>query len=210
MAEIISVIGNKGGTGKTTMSHMLGEGLGLCGHRAVVVLTDTTRTLLSKANRRYLTADARTPDMLDRIVQKLHSLDGWIGIVDGGGGRTEKDRRLQSVASLVLLPFRDSPEDIRTVLQDLERFPDALAVPSQWPTNPWQRDAATRLVDSMLGDQRHRLLEPVAAVSSSKLLLLDEIPEALPTPLNNACRRLATQVLDRLGLAIGLAEDDAA
>ena len=210
MAEIISVIGNKGGTGKTTMSHMLGEGLGLCGHRAVVVLTDTTRTLLSKANRRYLTADARTPDMLDRVVQKLHGLEGWIGIVDGGGGRTEKDRRLQSVATLVLLPFRDSPEDIRTVLQDLERFPDALAVPSQWPTNPWQRDAAARLVDSMLGDQRHRLLDPVSAVSSSKLLLLDEIPEALPTPLNNACRRLATQVLDHLGLAIGLAEDDAA
>jgi chromosome partitioning protein len=62
----------------------------------------------------------------------------------------------------------------------------------------------------MLGDQRHRLLEPVAAVSSSKLLLLDEIPESLPTPLNNACRRIAGQVLDRLGLAIVVAEDDAA
>jgi ABC-type glutathione transport system ATPase component len=210
MAKIISVIGNKGGTGKTTLSHMLGEGLGLFGHRAVVVLTDTTRTQLSRTNRRYLPADARTPHLLDRVVQKLHSLDGWIGIVDGGGGRTEKDRRLHSVATLVLLPFRDSPEDIRTVVQDLERFPSALAVPSQWPTNPWQREAADRLVDAMLGDQQHRLIEPVPAVSSSKLLLLDEIPDALPTPLNNACRRIAGQVLDRLGLAIGVAEDDAA
>jgi len=79
MAEIISVTGNKGGTGKTTLSHMLGEGLGLCGHRAVVVLTDTTRTLLSRTHRRYLTADARTPAMLERVVRKLHDLDAWIG-----------------------------------------------------------------------------------------------------------------------------------
>lgn len=210
MAEIISVIGNKGGTGKTTMSHMLGEGLGLLGHRAAVVLTDTTRTLLSRENRRYVTAEARTPEQLDRVVQKLHGLQSWIGIVDGGGGRTEKDRRLQSVASLVLLPFRDSPEDIRTVLQDLERFPHALAVPSQWPTNPWQRDAATRLVDSMLSGYEDRLLDPVPAVSSSKLLLLDNLPAELPTPLNNACRAIAGQVLDRLGLSTADSEDDAA
>jgi len=210
MAEIISVIGNKGGTGKTTLSHMLGEGLGLFGHRAVVVLTDTTRSLLSRENRRYLTADARTPELLERVVTKLHGLQAWIGIVDGGGGRTEKDRRLHSVASMVLLPFRDSPEDIRTVLQDLERFPNALAVPSQWPTNRWQLDAATRLVGTMLAGHEDRLLAPVPAVSSSKLLLLDDLPPELPTPLNNACRGIAGQVLERLGLQAFAAEDDAA
>lgn len=200
MAEIISVIGNKGGTGKTTLSHMLGQGLGMFGHRAVVVLTDTGRELLSRTNRRYLTADARNPELLDRVVHKLHSLRGWIGVVDGGGGRTEKDRRLQSIASLVLLPFRDSAEDMRTVLQDLERFPQAMAVPSQWPTNPWQRDAANRLLEEMLGGYRAQLLDPVPSVSSSKLMLLDELPAELPTPLANACRGIARQVLDRLDL----------
>ena len=39
MAEIICVIGNKGGTGKTTLSHMLCQGLGLLGQRAACVLT---------------------------------------------------------------------------------------------------------------------------------------------------------------------------
>ena len=43
MAEIICVIGNKGGTGKTTLSHMLCQGLGLLGQRAACVLTDTSR-----------------------------------------------------------------------------------------------------------------------------------------------------------------------
>jgi hypothetical protein len=37
-------------------------------------------------------------------------------------------------------------------------------------------------------------------VSSSKLLLLETLPTELPTPLNNACRALADQVLDRLGI----------
>ncbi len=44
----------------------------------------------------------------------------------------------------MLLPFRDSHEDLRTVLRDLEAFPNAYALPSQWPTNAWARDAADR------------------------------------------------------------------
>lgn len=200
MAEIVCVIGNKGGTGKTTVSHMLGQGLGLLGHRAVVLVTDTGRALLSRANRRYLPVDARSPELMRRMVDKLETLKGWIGVVDGGGSRTERDRRFAEVANLVLLPFRDSPEDVRTVIQDLERLPGSLALPSQWPTNPWQRDAADRLIADMLADYRDRLLDPVPSVSSSKLLLREEMPEELPTVLNNACRSIAWQVLENLGL----------
>ena len=43
MAKIICVLGNKGGTGKTTLSHMLCQGLGLLGHRAACILTDVSR-----------------------------------------------------------------------------------------------------------------------------------------------------------------------
>ena len=83
-------------------------------------------------------------------------------------------------------------------------------MPSQWPTNPWQRDAGSRLVGSMLSGYSDRLLDPVSAVSSSKLMLLDDLPAELPTPLNNACRAIAGQVLARLGLTIAATEDDAA
>ena len=51
MAEIICVIGNKGGTGKTTLSHMLCQGLGLLGQRSVCVLTDTHREPLDPDGR---------------------------------------------------------------------------------------------------------------------------------------------------------------
>jgi len=98
----------------------------------------------------------------------------------------------------VLLPFRDSHEDIRTVQQDLETFPRALAIPTQWPTNPWAREAADKLIESQLGQYRTRILEPVFAISSSKQLLQKRIPDTLPSPLANACRRVAAPILDIL------------
>jgi hypothetical protein len=196
MAEIICVIGNKGGTGKTTLSHMLAQGLGLLGHRSACVLTDTSREPLAPEGRRYITADARTRDALTKVVDKLRTLEDWIGVIDGGGNRTEMDRKLYALSDIVLLPFRESHEDIRTVVRDLEMFPRAYAVPTQWPTNAWQRDAADRSVATLMGAYRHRILHPVNALSASKMLLHRQLPEQLPTPLANACRALARQVLD--------------
>ncbi|AWI75970.1 MAG: hypothetical protein C0607_17595 [Azoarcus sp.] len=203
MAEIICVIGNKGGTGKTTLSHMLCQGLGLLGHRSACVLTDTSREPLSPEGRRYITADARTRDALTKVVDKLRMLDDWIGIIDGGGNRTEMDRKLYALSDIVLLPFRESHEDIRTVIRDLEMFPRAYAVPSQWPSNAWQRDAADRNVAHLMNTYRHRILNPVGALSASKLLLQKQVPDQLPTPLANACRAVARQVLEVLEIDVG-------
>jgi chromosome partitioning protein len=196
MAQIICIIGNKGGTGKTTASHMLCQGLGLLGKRSVCVLTDTGRQPLDPAGRRYLIADARTRDALGKVVDKIRALDGWMGVIDGGANRTDMDRRLYSIADLVLLPFRDSHEDMRTVIADLESLPRAYALPAQWPTNPWQRDAANKAMKELLAHHGDRILDPVAALSASKLLLQQRLPDTTPTPLNNACRRIAGQLLD--------------
>ena len=200
MTEIVCIIGNKGGTGKTTLSHMLCQGMGLLGQRSACVLTDTTREPLNPEGRRYVTADARTPDALRRVIEKLRGMNDWLGVVDGGGNRTEVDRRLYALSGIVLLPFRESHEDIRTVLKDLDRFPRAYAVPTQWPSNAWQRTVADRSVSQMMSDYRHRILRPVLALSASKLLLQRNVPDALPTPLANACRAVAGQVLDLLEL----------
>jgi len=202
MADIICVIGNKGGTGKTTLSHMLAQGLGLLGKRSVCVLTDTYREPLDPAGRRYLTADARTREALAKVVDKIRSLKEWLGIIDGGGNRSEMDRRLYGLADLVLLPFRDSHEDIRTVIRDLELFPRAYAVPTQWPTNAWQRESAEKTVKEFLSPFRDRILEPVWALSATKALLQAQIPAPLPSPLANACRGMAHQVLDLLQIPV--------
>ena len=209
MSQIICIIGNKGGTGKTTLSHMLCQGFGLLGQRSACVLTDTSREPLSPDGRRYVTADARTPEALHKVAGKLRSMQGWIGVIDGGGNRSEVDRQLVGLCDLVLLPFRDSHEDLRTVLRDLETFPHAYALPSQWPTNAWQRDAADRNVAQILGEHRHRLLHPVASLSASKLLLQKHIPASLPSHLGNACRGLARQVMEIMEVASPAVEAEA-
>ncbi len=202
MADIICVIGNKGGTGKTTLSHMLCQGMGLLGQRSVCVLTDTHREPLDPSGRRYLLADARSREALVKVVDKVRGLKAWLGIIDGGGNRTEMDRRLYGVADLVLLPFRDSHEDIRTVIRDLEMFPRAYAIPTQWPTNAWQREAAEKTVGELLAPYHDRILDPVFSLSGSKILLQKNMPEGLPTPLANACRAAAHQVVDLLQLPL--------
>ena len=209
MADIICVIGNKGGTGKTTISHMLCHGMGLLGQRSVCVLTDSGREPLDPSGRRYLVADARSREALSKVTSKIRSLKAWMGVIDGGGNRTEMDRNLYSVADLVLLPFRESHEDIRTVIRDLEMFPRAYAIPSQWPTNVWQRDAAERTVDEFLARFGNRILSPVVAISASKHLLQKTIPGSLPSPLANASRRIARQVLDLLQISFADEEDRA-
>lgn len=209
MAEIICIIGNKGGTGKTTLSHMLAQGLGLLGRKSACVLTDTSREPLAPEGRRYITADARTRDALVKVVDKLRTLEGWIGVIDGGGNRTEVDRRLYALADIVILPFRESHEDIRTVLRDLEMFPRAYALPSQWPSNAWQRATADRQVAQLMGAYRHRILRPVGALSATKLLLQKHVPEQFPTPVGNACRALARQVMGVMEIG-GMADETGA
>lgn len=194
MAHIICIIGNKGGTGKTTLSHMLCQGFGLLGQRSVCILTDASRERLSPEGRRYLTADGRRREVLQQIVDKIRSLDDWVGVIDGGGNRTDVDQRLYALSDVCLLPFRDSPEDIRSLYRDLELFPEAWPLPSQWPSNTWARESAEKMMASCLEQHEHRILKPVFALSSSKLLLQQQIPETLPTPLANACRNLARQV----------------
>lgn len=195
MNKLICIIGNKGGTGKTSITHMMCHGFGLLGLRSIAVLTDPLREPLFRADRGYTPLDGRSPDKLEKILSKLKSMPEWIGVIDGGANRPEMDQELYELSTLALLPFRDSHEDIRAVRHDLELYQKAFGVPSQWPTNPWQQMAAEQTLDKLMQDYRPRLLEPVYSVSSSKLLLEYQIPHELPTVLNNVCRGLAKQVL---------------
>jgi hypothetical protein len=202
VAHIICIIGNKGGTGKTTLSHLLAHGLGLFGKYAVAVLTDVDRQPLFKANRNYLPFDARQTDDLERAVSKLRAAADWYGVVDGGGNRPQMDAVLAGLADLVLVPFRDSHEDMRTLVADLARFPQAYALPSQWPSHPLQRRSAEQALEQLLGPLRARVLHPIYAQSATKLLLRNDVPAQLPTALNDSARRFALQVMERLRIPL--------
>jgi chromosome partitioning protein len=202
MKQLVCVIGNKGGTGKTSISHMLCHGLGLLGRPSITILTDIGREPLARAGRHYTPLDGRTPERLEKIIAKLETMPNWIGVIDGGSNRPDMDRQLYELTDLALLPFRDSHEDMRTVRNDLDIYPKAYGIPSQWPTNSWQQMAAERTLDELMQSYRPRLLDPVYTVSASKLLLEAEIPDHLPTMLNNVSRGLAKQVLEQLDIPL--------
>lgn len=200
MGNIVAILGNKGGTGKTTLSHLVAHGFGLFNMNAVALLTDTWREKLSKIGRSYLPFDARSPEHLAGAATRLASVPGWYGVIDGGGNRPEMDEHLAELAHVVLLPFRDSHEDLRTVRRDLERFPNAWALPSQWPTNRFAEAAAQRSLNQMLGPFSRRILAPVYTLSASKLLLVDQVPLPLPRQVNNQAREIALQCMELLGV----------
>lgn len=195
MSSIISIIGAKGGTGKTTLTHMLCYGLGLIGERAVCVMTDMGREPPPSGSLPYVFADGRDAAAREKIIATLRGREGWIGVFDGGANSLATDDMLYRVSDLVLVPFRDSQEDLRVAIRDLERLPKALALPSQWPTNRWQFQTAQRLLESVPRHLQNRVLAPVFALSSSKQLLQSPLPESFPTPVNNACRAIARYTL---------------
>lgn len=86
--------------------------------------------------------------------------------------------------------------------QDLRKFPRAYGLPSQWPRNAWQHQLAERELERAFGGARSRLLEPVYALSASKLLLEYELAAQLPSTLNNACRMLALQAMGLAGIPL--------
>lgn len=198
MAKKIAILGSKGGPGKTTLSHMLAHGFGLLNIASVILVTDQGRESLSEIGRRYLPCDARNPHNFESIMNRIDNDDmkDTIVIMDGGGNRPRVDDVLYSLADVTLIPFRESAEDLRTAKKDLQRLPEAYAVPCAWPTNKWQRSAADKLAKEMLEGFQERILEPINSISSSKLLLLDTVPAELPSELNNACRAAAWLVLD--------------
>lgn len=191
MTALVSIIGSKGGSGKTTLSHMLCHGFSLIGRHAAYVMTDIGRQPPPPGGLPYVFADGRTDAARARIIAALRERKDWIGIVDGGANRIDVDSALYAESDLVLLPFRDSQEDLRVVCSDLERLPRAYALPAQWPTNPWQYKASLRILEAIPQEFQGRVLAPVFSISSSKLLLQIPAAESLPTPLNNACRAIA-------------------
>ena len=61
----------------------------------------------------YVFADGRDAAAREKIIATLRGREGWIGVFDGGANSLATDDMLYRVSDLVLVPFRDSQEDLR-------------------------------------------------------------------------------------------------
>lgn len=148
MSTIIYVGGQKGGTSKTTTSHLICLGAVLKRQPAAYVLTDPHRRVKS-AGRPYGVLDGRDGNALAQVITSSRvTQNGWL-IIDGGGNRPSFDQVMTRQADLTLLPFRASEEDTDAVALDLDCLPNAIALPAAWPTNRYARASAQRLIEEL-------------------------------------------------------------
>jgi chromosome partitioning protein len=173
--KIVFFAGTRGGVGKTVMSHAACLGAILHDQPAVYVLTDPLRKLREEG-RPYGVLDGRTPTTLAHILeQSRDNGDGWT-IIDGGGNRPAVDEAIAEAADLVILPFRNTDEDLDVVGNDLVRLPRAIAWPTGWPTNPYGRLAARLMLERFSAEFPLRIIQtPISKVDSSSQLLADTL-----------------------------------
>lgn len=188
MSHSVYFGGQKGGSTKTTTSHLVCLGAILHKQPAAYVLTDPNRQL-KEEGRPYSVLDGRQPGDLAKILGAIDThRNGW-WIVDGGGNRPAFDAEMAQVVDLVILPFRDSEEDLEAVTRDLHAYPNALAWPCAWPTNDKARQTAKHFIEALsLAFPQRVITSPLYFVNSVKELLGASLDNP-STPTRSAARR---------------------
>ena len=198
----ISISCRKGGSGKTTLCHLLSVGAVWNNKQAVILHTDdrTPPTF----ERPYALIDCRDTDALvstaNNIMDSEH--DGLM-IIDSGGNRPETDRWLAEQCELVLIPVAlSSEEDVRVALEHYESLKGSTAqirfVINQAPAIHRLSAYDNQLLDLL---PSALILAHLPTVKPSRVLLGSD-PESgfktPPTSVNNAARHLYRAVRDLL------------
>ncbi|MBU4630934.1 hypothetical protein HRJ41_26015 (plasmid) [Pseudomonas sp. BF61] len=188
MSNLIFIGGQKGGSTKTTTAHLMCLGAILRGQPAAYVLTDPNRSLKTEG-RPYGVMDGRDSNELAKIITaSSNTKNGWL-IVDGGGNRPELDKAISAQAQLTILPFRGSEEDLETISRDLAAMPNAVALPSAWPTNKHAQEAAQKFIDALEQVYPGRVITSPNYFVNSALELLGQNLDSPSTPVRNAARK---------------------
>jgi chromosome partitioning protein len=203
--KVISVLGSKGGSSKTTTSHLISHGLAKLGIRVVLLTTDNSvsRKSLTDTNRSYTTFSAQNSETMNRAIHAFKNLDcsevPAVLVVDGGGNRVETDNIFAQFSDLIILPFRDSEEDFRVVSADMNRLSDAVALPSAWPANPFAFIQAQAILSKMESEFSGRIMQPVPSMRATQQLLKEDFA-GVNSEVTNLAKRLAESALNRLGI----------
>jgi hypothetical protein len=196
MAKLIGLLGEKGGSGKSSLAHLIAHGLGSLPHAidAVVIVTDPLDEV-PKINRRYFVADGRDHGKLPGMLKQLDQRDDLVIIVDGAAGRVAIDEALNKLADLILIPFTGAYHDAVRAVRHLERLPGAVAVPNRWPTHPAAKTHANKLLSMLPAD---RLLNPVPAIGKITDLLNPTEYSRAATALSRPGQSFSLEVLHRM------------
>jgi chromosome partitioning protein len=199
--KIVSFIGEKGGVGKTTNAHAAAHGLSMLGIPAAYVMTDR-RELLSDEHRVYAILDGRSVPQLEGTIATARGQGrNGVYVMDGGASRAAVDDLLVSVSDLVILPFTADDDSNYVVTEEMRKFPDALAMPSNWTTNSKAADVDAGYIEKLEALYPGRILPPTPNTHSVRDFLLQNFNGKVLPPAQRYCRTLARRLVDILEVA---------
>lgn len=198
MAKVVAFAGSKGGTGKTTLSHLVAHGAGSLPRPipAVVVTTDPEDTL-AVGERRYVVVDGRSPPLLADQLHRLLGIERVLVVVDGVANRADVDRVLAEIADLVVIPYGPSAQDGARAAANLDGLPTAVAMPNRWPTHPGVAKRARRWLEAVPATRR---LPAFRAIPKLDALLGPDAYGEIAYEIAAPARGLILELLSRAGI----------
>lgn len=187
----VAIVSSKGGTGKTSLAHLLALGAAWKNIPSYLMHTDN-RDPITVQGRPYLYYDARTPETLAALVQAAINQHG-LCIIDGGGNRPDFDNWIAQYVDLVLIPVTPDQEATKLAQADRKRMIDAGAENCRYLLNNVSTNAKAREFDrSMFYSQldSELIAGEVKSLAAIKRLNIPDV-EPFSTPpsnLNNLSR----------------------
>jgi len=195
MAKVIAFAGLKGGTGKSTLSHLVAHGAGsLPRPIPTVVVTTDPEDALAEGERRYVVVDGRSPPLLADQLQRLLSIGRLLVIVDGVANRSDVDHVVARIADLVIIPYGPSAQDGLRAAANLAGMPTAIGMPNRWPTHPGVAKRAKRWLEMVPAARR---LPALRAIPKLDALLSRDSYAEIAYEIAAPARGLILEILAR-------------
>lgn len=133
MTNIVSVLGRKGGTGKTVLSHLLAHGVMDLGGYSVMMMTDvrTKRPPEFIDTRKYMIAGVEQGGDLVKAMSAplsfIENVKNSVMVIDGGSNRRNIDFVICELSDLILIPTGTSIEELEVAEADYFELVDHFA-----------------------------------------------------------------------------------
>ena len=184
----ICIIGRKGGTGKSTLSHAIGLGAALLKIPAYVIHTDNQAFPENAQERPYALLDGRTPESLMDWINKAAEREDGLLVIDGAAGRGDLDIKIAEYMDLVLIPVIPSGNAIDEAIQHSERVPNSYFLINNMPTNKFRRKY---VVDRYFNRLDNSKIIGTLPKTESVDLLTDLKGDFIPSPKTRSFSRQA-------------------
>jgi hypothetical protein len=217
--KVISVLGRKGGSGKTLVSHFISLGFGSIGFDTVMLQTDVRcgRPTERIDNRPYwLTSIVGDPEKDKKIMREAYvrteRIPNSVLVVDGGANRRAVDYFIAETSHIILIPVGCSEEDIAVAESDYDDLSEHLIKKGKKPSiyyilNRWPGDARRlevvmkrRIVNKFL-DANEKKRFPIAVVDMNSLA---DITSGTAFSASPMMAKRAIEVSEMLSMKLGL------